>query len=298
LRLTPRYRLRIPLFLLLGGYIASTLVYLIWYYVIWHFPQYKKYTTASPKMEIVVVIAGITVLYLCLYFLIFISRSFQTPWKSILLVSTITVLSFFIIPSGYFARYEVTKTMEKIEAKRKRVKETEDKLKNAIALNAVANKSIMALQAKLESERNENDRLRKQLNGIIDKTKSSEKENNSRGAAIAQATSNRSFSRGKINSGVNNTDLDPKPEEIIFKVQILSSSNRLADNSPEFKGLKNISEYKEGNLYKYTVGNRKDLKSAFALQSELRKNGFEGAFVAAFKNGKRIPIKEARRLVE
>jgi N-acetylmuramoyl-L-alanine amidase len=81
--------------------------------------------------------------------------------------------------------------------------------------------------------------------------------------------------------------------EIIFKVQFLSSKNPIGPNSPRFKGLKNVWEYEDGGLYKYTIGNLKDIQSASALQSESRKKGFGDAFVVAFKNGKRIPVREA-----
>ena len=87
-------------------------------------------------------------------------------------------------------------------------------------------------------------------------------------------------------------------KEIIFKVQILSSDIPLSTNSPKFKGIKNIWEYKDGVLYKYTVGNNKDLKSASELQSELRKKGFVDAFVVAFQNGKRIPVRKALKLLK
>ena len=87
-------------------------------------------------------------------------------------------------------------------------------------------------------------------------------------------------------------------KEIIFKVQILSSDIPLSTNSPKFKGIKNIWEYKDGVLYKYTVGNNKDLKSASELQSELRKKGFGDAFVVAFQNGKRIPVRKAQKLLK
>ena len=62
-------------------------------------------------------------------------------------------------------------------------------------------------------------------------------------------------------------------------------------------GLKNVWVYEDGGLYKYTVGKEKDLKSAYLLQSELRRKGFVGAFVVAFKNGKRIPVRNARKLL-
>ena len=96
---------------------------------------------------------------------------------------------------------------------------------------------------------------------------------------------------------MDNTHSDIKNHEVIFKVQIISSSTRLATNSPRLKGLKNVWEYKDNGLYKYTIGNQKDLKSASALQSEFRRKGFDEAFVVTFKNGKRIPVKEALRLL-
>ena len=65
----------------------------------------------------------------------------------------------------------------------------------------------------------------------------------------------------------------------------------LATNSSRFRGIENVWEYKHGGVYKYTIGNKRDLPSAIALQSELRKKGFGDAFVVIFQNGKRIPVK-------
>jgi N-acetylmuramoyl-L-alanine amidase len=96
---------------------------------------------------------------------------------------------------------------------------------------------------------------------------------------------------------VGSTDSDIKSKEISFKVQIISSSTRISINSPQFKGLKNIWEYKHGGLYKYAVGNQKDLKSARALQLEFQRKGFKDAFMVTFKNGKRIPVREALSLL-
>ena len=87
-------------------------------------------------------------------------------------------------------------------------------------------------------------------------------------------------------------------KEIILKVQVLSSKNPLGSNSPRFKGLKNVWEYKDGGLYKYTTGNRRDIQSASVLQSELRKKGFSDAFVVAFQNEKRIPVRKALKLLK
>jgi len=273
-----------PLFLLFAGYIFTLVVYFIWYYTILPYPPNEKN----------IVVVGITALYLFLYFLILSIKSFQTPWKSFFLVSTITLLTFFLIPSAY-VRHEFIKANKKIYTEKKRMKEIEAKLNNAIEINDAANKSITELQAKLESERKENDRLRKQLNEIIRKTKYLEDGHKTKRDVVIQTKSNKDFT--KINSEAGNADLDTKNQEIIFKVQIISSSTRLAKNSQQFKDLKNIWEYKDNGLYKYTVGNKKDLKSASALQSEFRRKGFRGAFVVAFKNGKRIPVREAQRFL-
>jgi hypothetical protein len=102
---------------------------------------------------------------------------------------------------------------------------------------------------------------------------------------------------GAVNVAAKDTGDRQITEEIIFKVQVLSSKNPLESNSTPFKGLKNVWEYKDGGLYKYTIGNKRDIKSASALQLEIRKKGFSDAFVVAFKNGKRIPVKEALRLL-
>ena len=298
-------RSKTSLFLLLAGYLSSALVYFIWYYVIWHFPNYKKYATNSPNMEFVVVIASITVLYLFIFFLIWAIESLQTPWKSFLLISIITLLSFFIIPTGYLAKYEFTQSLKKISTKTKYAKELETALKNTLALNVAANNSIMELQTKLEIERNENKRLRKELIGLTKKSGALEKEPETKKQvaaiqeqAIETPKTNQDFPIKKMTSKPDLTDVDAKTEEIFFKVQVISSNTRLAIDSPSFKWLKNVSEYADNGRYKYTVGNQKDLKSASELQSQLRKKGFEGAFVVAFKNGKRIPIREAIKLLE
>ena len=116
--------------------------------------------------------------------------------------------------------------------------------------------------------------------------------------AMVEAKSKKvDFEEKKKNQENVATDPGNINKEIIFKVQALSSENPIGSNSPRFKGLKNVWEYKDGGLYKYTIGNKRDIQSASALQSELRKKGFSDAFVVVFKNGKRIPVREALRLL-
>jgi len=271
---------KLRLFLIVSvGYIFSVVVYLVWYFTILPYSHNVK--------NIVIVV--LTVLYLALYFLILSMRSFQKPWKSFFLVSTITLLTFALIISVYNIRNIIINSNNKIKIEKTHMRRLEAQIDEA-------NKSISNLLAKLEYERKENEKLREQLNEIIKKTKSKKGENNTKGNIVIQ-TKNKDFSKRKINSETGNTDLGKKNQTIIFKIQIISSSTRLATNSPQFKGLKNVWEYKDKGLYKYTVGNQLDLKSASVLQSKVRRKGFNGAFVVAFKNGKRITVRDARKFL-
>jgi chromosome segregation ATPase len=184
---------------------------------------------------------------------------------------------------------------EKLQTEQKRMKESESKLNNSLLVNDIAKTSITELQAKLESERKENDNLRKKLNETIRNIKSKDeviltlrsklKEvSKAADVVIVNGKSNKDSPGINIKSKVDDTDLDSIGQEIIFRVQIISSDTLLPINSPKLKGLKNLWEYEDGGLHKYTVGNEKDFKSASVLQSELRRMGFVDAFVAAFKN--------------
>jgi len=282
-------KIKISLSIILGGYISSLGFYFTWYwtkgYDLFNDIRYSD----TYLLEIAAVVFAITVIYFFSLLLILYVRSLQHFWTSFFFVSIVTLLTFFLIPSSYYASYHFERAKEKLRTERAKenirtenesMKEIEAKLNEAIKKNYDFEKSITGLQAKLEYESKEIDKLRKQLNETIRKT-----------------TSNKDFSKIKTNSEVGNTDSVTKHQEIIFKVQIISSDTRLAANSPEFNGLKNVWEYREGGLYKYTAGNEKDLTSASALQSEYRSKGFGGAFVVAFKNGKRIPVREALKLL-
>jgi ABC-type multidrug transport system fused ATPase/permease subunit len=297
-------KLKMSLSIILGGYISSLGFYITWYWTKgYHLFNEMRYSDTY-LLEIAAVVFAITVIYFFSLLLILFTKSLQAFWTSFFVVSIITILTFFLIPSSYYASYHFERAKEKVRIERakenarteqKRMKEIEAKLNEANKKNYNSEKFITGLQATLKSVREKNVKLRKQLNEITRKTKSLEKEQKTKNDIVAQAKSNKNIS--KINSKMVNTESDTKNQEIIFKVQITSSSTRLAKNSSQFKGLESVWEYKDSGLYKYTVGNQKDLKSASVLQSKLRKKGFSGAFVVAFKNGKRIPLREALKLL-
>jgi N-acetylmuramoyl-L-alanine amidase len=80
---------------------------------------------------------------------------------------------------------------------------------------------------------------------------------------------------------------------IVFKVQIATSSKELELKPENFNGIKDVSIYKAGGLFRYTVGKEKNMNDANILQVQLRSKGFKDAFIVAFSDGKRIAISEA-----
>ncbi len=85
--------------------------------------------------------------------------------------------------------------------------------------------------------------------------------------------------------------------KVRFKVQIKTSTRKIATNNVIFKRLKVWRYYHDG-LYKYTVGNFSDLNKALEYRDEMRQLGFTDCFVAAFNNEERITIKDAFEILE
>lgn len=89
-----------------------------------------------------------------------------------------------------------------------------------------------------------------------------------------------------------------RSDKVYFRVQIETSETKIPTSSSKFKGLP-VREYKQDNLYKYTVGDfENDLKSANAYKNEMRNGGFPHAFVVAFQNGERINLEKAIKLAQ
>ena len=98
------------------------------------------------------------------------------------------------------------------------------------------------------------------------------------------------------------TEVKEKPAEVegaevpVYKVQISASDKKIELKSSNFKGLKDVSYYKAGKMYKYTVGQETDFKEIVKLQRKVREAGYPQAFVIAIYKGKRITTSEARKI--
>ena len=96
-----------------------------------------------------------------------------------------------------------------------------------------------------------------------------------------------------LDDSISNTYLPDETrteEEVIFKIQIASSKNKLKAKSYNFRGLKNIERVKVGSYYKYYYGitsNYQEVKNALL---KAKKKGYSDAYIAAFKNGEKTSL--------
>ena len=91
----------------------------------------------------------------------------------------------------------------------------------------------------------------------------------------------------------NNLELlnDKRENKILYKVQIGTYLKSMV-NDFSFKKFK-CEEIFSNGTFKYYVGSFIDKTQADILKNDMRKTGFQGAFVVAFYKDKRISIKEA-----
>ena len=82
------------------------------------------------------------------------------------------------------------------------------------------------------------------------------------------------------------------PSDIVFKIQILTSSRPLAKNDKRLKGLKGVDYYKEDGIYKYTYGASPDYNKVLRTKRSITTQ-FKDAFIIAFKNGEKTNIHAA-----
>jgi N-acetylmuramoyl-L-alanine amidase len=78
------------------------------------------------------------------------------------------------------------------------------------------------------------------------------------------------------------------PLEVAYRIQIAASSSATPDE--RFRGIEDLEVIKEGEMYKYLVGYFSSSEAARPRLSVLKVNGFEGAFIVAYKDGKRIKV--------
>ena len=96
------------------------------------------------------------------------------------------------------------------------------------------------------------------------------------------------------NNASQQTEAPEKNVAPVFKVQILTSSVKLKSGSRQLKGQEDADFYKDGNLYKYTVGASTNYNEIYRLRKQLL-DRFPEAFIIAFKDGQRMDVQQAIR---
>ncbi|MBL7138777.1 MAG: N-acetylmuramoyl-L-alanine amidase [Bacteroidales bacterium] len=85
--------------------------------------------------------------------------------------------------------------------------------------------------------------------------------------------------------------------EVIFKIQLAASPDKINLSSPRFRGVKGIQMYQHNGMYKYTYGEEVDLEKAKQLQASMQARGFTDAFIVAFRKGERISLDQAKSIL-
>lgn len=81
-------------------------------------------------------------------------------------------------------------------------------------------------------------------------------------------------------------------DAIIFKVQLFASGTQLKSGDKRLKGLTSVDSYREGGLWKYTVGASDNYNEIYRLRKQVL-DKFPQAFIIAFRNGEKIDAGKA-----
>lgn len=84
---------------------------------------------------------------------------------------------------------------------------------------------------------------------------------------------------------------------IVFKVQF-AATDKEVDTKTKFPNVQDVWFYKVGAVIKYTSGNYNSFSDASKQQAKLKELGYKDCFVAAFKDGARMDINEAKKLTQ
>jgi N-acetylmuramoyl-L-alanine amidase len=81
-------------------------------------------------------------------------------------------------------------------------------------------------------------------------------------------------------------------DEILFKIQVTSSANKIVIKPENFNGLSDITEIKSGGRFKYTTGLFTDFSDAVNYRKKIE-TYYPDAFVVAVKGNKIVPLPQA-----
>lgn len=80
---------------------------------------------------------------------------------------------------------------------------------------------------------------------------------------------------------------------VVFKVQLMASGKTIPLNADNFNGLSDLSKEPYKNMYRYMYGNASTFEEAKQLKKNADAKGYTTSYIVAYKNGTRVPLKEA-----
>ncbi len=116
--------------------------------------------------------------------------------------------------------------------------------------------------------------------------------NNTTGNTNANNTSNNTNNSNNNSSTNNSNNSAVAGKGVVLRVQLGAYSRKLSKSV--FKDVPDLIEVKtEDGLYKYMTGSFTSVDAAAKHKVEMLLKGYQGAFITAYKDGKRVTLKEA-----
>jgi len=110
--------------------------------------------------------------------------------------------------------------------------------------------------------------------------------------SVTNNTTTNNTTTNNTNAGNTNSNNSVSNQGIVLRVQLGAYSRRLSKNV--FKDVPDLIEIKtEDGLYKYMTGSFKTMDAAAKHKVEMLLKGYQGAFITAYKDGKRVTLQEA-----
>ncbi len=91
------------------------------------------------------------------------------------------------------------------------------------------------------------------------------------------------------------TDVHPVMDKAVveLKIQLAASQTELKRTERKWQAVKDVSQILENGVFKYVTNSYFDLPKAKKRLAVLKRIGFKDAFIVAYKNGYKVPVKEA-----
>ncbi len=145
--------------------------------------------------------------------------------------------------------------------------------------------AVKSYKASYHNSTDDKSKSKKQDKKKAEDKKMSNKDKQNEDTDVSKVEEKSDSGNGDVKVSQPETAIDDNTE--VYKIQFLTSTKKLKDGAPEFKGLSPVNYYYEKGIYKYTFGTLTDKKEALSLQNKIRKK-FKGAFIVVFKGEKRI----------